>query len=171
MGSMFPKTLSVVSFFGALAIGVAAAYLTGSSFHSGFPLAAEFTAPNRVIYSSTTENPAVQLEAKDLVGRWRGSWGYGDKEAMIYIDRVEGNRFYGNLTVHGALIAVEGSVDSEGIYFRETEVLSIDKSLGEWSLGKDVGTFSSNGKTMLGEGQDDYGFYHWSMTKQARNER
>jgi hypothetical protein len=85
---------------------------------------------------------------------------------MIYIDRVEGNRFYGNLTVHGAQVALEGTVDSGEIDFRETKVLTIDKSLGKWSLGKDRGAFSNDGRSMYGDGQDEYGFYEWSMTKE-----
>lgn len=164
--SMFSKTLSVVSFFGALAIGVAAVYFTGLlSTPPVLELKPNFDEGCYYSPPDTAEVP-VRVAAKDLVGRWRGTWGYDDPEAMIYIDRVEGNKFYGNLTVHGALIALEGTVDSKGIYFRETKVLTIDKSLGKWSLGKDRGTFSSDAQTMFGTGQDEYGFYEWSMTKE-----
>jgi len=164
---MFSRTLSVVSFFGALAIGVAAAYFTGVlTTPTLVELKPDFGEGNNFFNAPPdTAEVTVRIEAKDLIGRWRGTFGYDDEEAMIYIDRVEGNKFYGSLTVQGAQVALEGTVDSEGIYFRETNVLTIDKSLGKWSLGKDRGTFSSDGKTMSGEGQDEYGLYGWSMTK------
>jgi hypothetical protein len=166
VGSMFSKTLSVVSFFGALAIGVAAAFVVNPWSNAvvavDVPVRLE---DNSCRYGRPRMSNSTRVEAKDLIGRWRGNWGYGDKEAMIYIDRVEGNRFYGNLTVHGAQVALEGTVDSGEIDFRETKVLTIDKSLGKWSLGKDYGTFSTDGGSMFGDGQDEYGFYEWSMTK------
>jgi hypothetical protein len=167
---MLSKTLSVVSFFGALAIGVAAAYSLnvwsdGAKFLDGLnsPVPTGESVSWRF---NRVSNKRVRVHASDLIGRWRGEWGYGDKEAMIYIDRVEGSKVYGNLTVHGALIALEGTVDPDGIRFRETKVLSIDKSLGEWSLGDDHGTFSSDSTSMFGTGQDEYGVYQWSMTKE-----
>ena len=161
------KALSVLSFFGALAIGVAAAYviaIPGLAYDVA-PVVSEPAALREVSGCFSRKTATVHFAANNLVGRWRGTFGYNDPEAMIYIDRVEGNRFYGNLTVHGALIALEGTVDSEGIYFHETKVLTIDKSLGKWSLGNDRGTFSSDGKSMFGDGQDEYGTYEWGMTK------
>ena len=167
---MFSKTLSIVSFFGALAIGVAAAFVVNVSNESAsiFGRIDRSGPPaplSEVSCPLSRKTMRDRVEAKDLVGRWRGTFGYNDPEAMIYIDRVEGNNFYGNLTVHGALIAIEGSVDSEGIYFHETKVLTIDKSLGKWSLGKDRGTFSTDGRSIFGDGQDEYGTYEWSMKK------
>jgi hypothetical protein len=166
----FSRTGSVVSFLAALAIGVAAAY-----FVSPWSIANEIAVvPVPVTLGQNTcrygmprvATPTVRVEAKNLVGHWKGTWGYGDPEAIIYIDRAEGNKIFGNLTVHGALIALEGTVDSGNIYLHETEVLSIDKGLGRWSLGNDSGTFSADGQAMYGTGQDDYGFYQWGMTKE-----
>ena len=169
---MFSKTLSIVSFFGALAIGVAAAYSL-NAWNDGAKLldGLDSPVPSGETFSCRfkhIETIRTRIEAKELVGYWRGTFGYNDPEAIIYIDRVEGNNFYGKLTVHGALIALEGLVDSEGIYFHETKVLAIDKNLGKWSLGKDRGTFSTDGKEMFGDGQDEYGMYEWSMTKSDR---
>jgi hypothetical protein len=161
----FSRATSVLSFFGALAIGVAAAYFV-SPWSYANEVAPVTLGQNSCRYGMPRiASPNINVEAKDLVGHWRGTFGYNDPEAMIYIDRVDGNKFYGNLTVHGALIALEGTVDSEGIYFHETKVLTIEKSLGKWSLGRDRGTFSPDGKSMFGDGQDEYGFYEWEMAK------
>src|SRR5262245_57687972 len=94
------KAISVLSFFGALAIGVAAAYFTGAGFYSGYGLT---LGPSALEYQTPyTEIPSVQIEAEDLHGRWVGTW--DETPCVIYIERVQGNKFYGDLATPGAWI-------------------------------------------------------------------
>lgn len=161
----FSKTASVLSFFGTLAIGISATYVANVPGEVA-------TLFEPVVYLSPTAEAPLRVEAKDLVGQWKGSWGYDSGICTIEIDRVEGNKFYGILRMDGAMIALEGRLDSDTreIYFNETRVLKLHPELGEWSLGKNTGSFSISGENLNGTGKDKWGTYNWNVTKVGRSE-
>ena len=164
------KAASVVSFFGALVIGVAAAWALSP--WGSYQPSADMVLPAPIVQGPMMSGHLchrgthlVKVTAEDLRGRWRGDWG-GDPSLMD-IDLIEGNRFYGKLSDGEAEIRIEGTVDTEArrVTIRETKVLRLDPDV-EWSLGKDIGSFSADGRTLSGSGTDKWQSYEWEMEKQ-----
>ena len=170
-GSMYlSRAASAVSFFAALGIGIAAAYVVspwGGLADVG-PVHNEPIVIRSVSCPHAIKAPPVRAE--DLRGRWTGTWGYDDDPSTIDIDRVEGNKFYGTLSEYGAQIAIEGTVDRDArkVTFRETKVLKLGPEMTEWSLGNDNGIFSADGLSLIGSGTDKWGTYGWEMEKSER---
>lgn len=155
-----------VSFFGALAIGMAAALITAG----GETEAETLTGPGSVnVTYSLRELPAtepVAVTALDLEGVWTGTWDHTQVPCTITINRVDGNRFHGILTQGEAKIAFEGTfhADNRRVFFRETKIAELGM-FSEWSLGTNSGEFSFDGRTLSGTGIDRWGTYRWSVSK------
>jgi len=109
----------------------------------------------------------VDVQAADLVGVWKGSWGYERDTCTIEIDRFDGVKFYGTLRKEGAVITLEGYIDPalRRVHFKETRVVRLGPSMSMWSLGLNAGRFSPDGRTLSGEGTDEFGTYGWNVTK------
>jgi hypothetical protein len=144
------KAAAVLSFFGALAIGIAAGYLADGR--------------TEVVDELREFHP---IPAENLVGLWSGTWGYNRERCTIEIERVDGEKFYGTLKKEGAEIALAGTLDPDGrrVFFRETRVLNLGMYSG-WSLGTNTGSFSPDGRTLTGTGTDERGQYGWDAWKQ-----
>ena len=162
------KTAAVVSFFGAFLIGALPGYLLGGG--------AEVSAigPNDAgevqvsyVLKPVTNTGEAAVWAEDMIGEWRGSWGYGSDRCTIEIKRVDGVKFYGTLKKEGAVITLEGYIDParRHVHFKETKVVKLGPAMSMWSLGINSGTFSPDARTLSGEGTDEFGTYAWSATK------
>ena len=161
------KTLSVVSFFSALLIGVGAAWMVGV-WGGAAGVAPVVVNPAVMRGLSCPGRFKVQrARGEDLRGSWRGTWGYDSAPSVIDIDRVDGDKFYGTLRKEGAVIAIEGKYDRETgkLSFRETRVVKLGPDMSEWSLGKDTGSLSPDGLTISGTGVDQWGTYGWALAK------
>lgn len=164
------RALAGVSFIGALAIGMGAAYIV--AFGSTETKTIEFVNPPevQVTYKLAPPPPvyrhAVTVTAKDLRGTWEGTWGYDNDPCTIEIRKVDGDRVFGTLYKEEAVISVAGEFDAEEqrLLLRETKVVSVG-SYSEWSLGTNTGTFSHDGLTLSGSGIDKWGTYEWSVSK------
>ena len=154
------KTVAALSFFGALAVGIAFAYIA-----DGREEALAVDAPRAV--SPVVAAKAAPVRAESLLGVWRGTWGYGRERCTIEIARVDGDKFYGTLRKEGAEIALAGALDRDGrmVFFRETRVLKLGAGMSEWSLGKNSGSISPDGRTLTGTGTDRWGMYGWDASK------
>jgi|SRR6187401_1953339 len=110
---------------------------------------------------------STTLSAKSLLGTWEGTWGHNDGYCTIVIDRLDGNDFYGTLIKEGAEIRFEGTFDpkSRMFYFDETEVLRLGAHMSGWSLGKNSGMISQDGRILVGDGHDKRGQYGWAASK------
>jgi hypothetical protein len=164
------KAVSVVSFVGALVIGLATAgwFVTVPS--GPVPVDVWQTVP-----PVNDADDAVPVRAEDLIGRWEGGWNYwGDTggTCTIDIERVRGNYFYGTLTQNGAEVTFEGTFDpsSRRIFFRETKVIKIGV-YSEWLLGTYFGSLSDDGRTLIGAGKDSSGGYDWNVIKMRGEKR
>jgi hypothetical protein len=165
------RAASIVSFFGALVFGVAAAYVVNFSEEpvGVVPVVIE---PASTHETSCHFRPKVSVvSAQDLRGRWTGTWGYDSDpnayDVEIDVTRVEGNKFYGTLRQEGAEIAFEGTVDADArsIYFREIKVIKLG-SFSAWSLGTNFGSFSPDGRTLNGRGKDSWEAFGWTVEKE-----
>jgi hypothetical protein len=159
------KIVSAISFVGALVLGIAVGSLTDDREEIAVMQAPCRSSQNRVVESIPVRPVAVQVE--DLVGVWKGTWGYGREFCTIEIRRIDGNRFSGTLRKEGAEIAFAGTLDPDErtVFFRETKVLKLGEYSG-WSLGTNAGSFSSDGRTLTGTGTDKWGTYGWDATKE-----
>jgi len=110
--------------------------------------------------------PRVPVRVENLLGTWKGTWGHNDGEATIAIDHVDGDAFYGTLKKQGAVIRFEGTFDPRTRTFRfdETEVVRLGASMTEWSLGKNSGIISHDGRILAGDGYDKWGQYAWAAS-------
>ena len=155
------KAAAVVSFFGAFLIGALPAYLIGG----GTQESGDVQVTYQLTHFPTTSEEMVHAE--DLVGEWRGSWGYENDRCTIEIKRVDGVKFYGTLKKEGAVITLEGYIDParRHVHFKETKVVRLGPAMSMWSLGINTGTFSPDGRTLSGEGTDEFGTYAWSATR------
>jgi len=149
------KAASVVSFLGALAIGVAVANF------------AAVTEEPHIVQAPFFAAKFAPVRAESLLGVWEGTWGYDRARCAIEIDRVDGQKFYGTLRKEGAEIAIVGTLDADGrtVFFEETKVLKLGRNMSVWWLGKNGGTFSSDGRTLVGTGRDRQGTYRWNASK------
>lgn len=156
------KAVSLVVFFGALAVGMGAAYVVG-----GGSVAEEGRVDVSYRLAPVREERTVAVRVEDLVGVWRGTWGYGRELCTIEIKRIDGNKFYGTLRKEGAVITLAGTFDAEDrrVFFHETKVVSLGE-YSEWSLGTNNGTFSPDGRTLTGDGIDRWGTYGWDASKE-----
>ena len=75
-------------------------------------------------------------------------------------------RFHGKLRKGHAEIDIVGTIDLEGrtIAFDEIRVVKYGE-YDLWSLGKNVGSFTTSGLSMAGTGTDELGTYGWDVTK------
>ncbi len=104
--------------------------------------------------------------ATDLVGTWKGSFGYNAGDCTIEITRVEGEAFYGTLRKEGAEILFKGTFDpaSRALSFKETKVVRLGAAMSVWSLGENRGAISRDGSVMFGTGVDEWGQYAWAVS-------
>lgn len=153
------RAASVLSFVGALVIGIAVGY---SPDERRKILTAK--APVGFLPLQAAEPTAVTAE--DLVGVWRGTWGYNRADCTIEIHRTQGNKFWGTLRKGKAKVSLAGTLEavSRTVSFRETKVVSHGE-YHPWSLGTNTGSFSRDGRTLTGTGSDEYGSYGWNASK------
>jgi serine/threonine protein kinase len=115
------------------------------------------------------ESETTNASRFDLRGAWTGTYGPLGQPAKLTIKTHVGSVLDGVLEQGATRVAFSGTLDSKSrkITMKQTAVIS-----GEgWSLGDDVGTISTNGKQMSGNGRDQLGgqlgmSYHWSFTRQ-----
>ena len=157
------QAAGLVSFFGAIVIGAAAAYVVNGP--AELPVSDVRVSYQPMAYYAPER--AVSVRAGDLRGTWTGYFGYGDTPGTIAIERVEGNVFYGTLHSDGSEVKFEGYIDpaSRSVSFKETKVISSPAELGKWSLGINSGRFSADGLQLTGTGTDEWGTYRWSVRK------
>ena len=108
----------------------------------------------------------TQPRADSLVGTWKGTWGHNHGDCTIVIDRAEGRSFYGTLHKQGAVVRFEGTFDPTTRMFRfdETEVIRLGAHMTDWSLGKNRGLMSQDGRILVGDGHDKWGQYGWGAS-------
>jgi len=106
------------------------------------------------------------LTAEDLLGTWKGTWGHDDGDCTLVIDRVEGNDFYGTLRKEGAEIRFAGTFNprTRMFHFDETKVVRLGCQMSGWSLGKNSGIMSEDGRILVGDGRDQWGQYGWAAS-------
>src|SRR5688500_619783 len=117
------------------------------------------------VFSSSFER-STPLSAKSFLGTWKGSWGHNDGDCTIEIYKVDGNAFYGTLRKEGAEVRFEGTFEPETrmFYFDETKVVRLGAHMREWSLGKNSGIISEDGRILVGDGRDKWGQYGWAAS-------
>ncbi len=152
----------IVAFTAALFLGAFAASFFVAAESCGFDEAAvvvqtvqyELAAPDRA------------FSADDLVGTWKGSFGYNAGDCTIEITRAEGDAFYGTLRKEGAEILFKGTFDPESraLSFNETEVVRLGAAMSVWSLGENRGAISRDGRMIYGTGVDEWGQYAWAVS-------
>jgi len=120
-------------------------------------------APVSVAGSRNVKGP---ITAQNLLGTWTGSWGHDDGRCTLIIDRVDGNEFAGTLRKNGAAIRFEGTFDpsTRKFTFNETKILTLGAEFDGWSLGKNNGIISPDGRILVGDGQDEWGQYGWAAS-------
>ena len=106
------------------------------------------------------------MSAKSLLGTWKGSWGHNDGDCTIKIYGVDGDAFYGTLRKEGAEVRFEGTFNPKTrmFYFDETKVVRLGAHMREWSLGKNSGLISEDGRILVGDGHDKWGQYAWAAS-------
>ena len=106
------------------------------------------------------------INPQNLRGKWKGTWGHNSADCTIVIDRVDGNAFSGTLRKEGAEILFEGTFDPQTrmLYFDETKVVRLGDDMRVWSLGKNSGIISEDGRMMVGDGHDKWGQYGWAAS-------
>jgi hypothetical protein len=158
------RAARVVSFFGALAIGVGAAYVTGWGTKEAVVRDVQVSYE---IYRIPATEEIVPVETESLLGVWHGKWDHNDGGCTIEIDRISGETYYGTLRKEGAVIAFAGTLDAaeRRVFFRELKVIKLGPEMSEWSLGTNTGVFSPDGRTLTGTGIDKWGTYDWAASK------
>jgi hypothetical protein len=106
--------------------------------------------------SDTPPQSSSSVSAKpDVIGTWQGT--FSNDPATLTISRTRGDEFFGTLSVQtreGTFrISVRGYAQrgTRDVALRELRIISEPKP-GRWSLGKNYGTFASNGQQMSGTG-------------------
>ena len=119
-----------------------------------------------IVVSEHLVGSSAPLRVVDLLGTWRGSWGYNSGDCTIEIKRVEGEAFYGTLRKDGAEVLFQGTFDpaTRSLFFRETKVVRLGANMSIWSLGENGGSISSDGRIMYGTGVDEWGQYAWAVS-------
>lgn len=151
----------VIVFISALVFGTFAASLFWDN------NTREVTVVNLRVPVPITPPPAAvnaPISAESLRGTWSGTWDHNDGDCTIEIDQVDGNAFSGTLTKEGAVVLFEGTFNPKTrmLSFNETKVVSLG-GYTEWSLGKNSGFITPDGHTLVGSGQDKWGWYGWSV--------
>ena len=110
----------------------------------------------------------VPKGSQDLKGEWVGTFGPLGLPATLTVEESAGGILTGILTQGSVKVAFTGSFDpaTRRVTIKETRVLSG----GDWSLGENSGSLSSDGRTMSGTGGDALGRqlgvnYQWSFTR------
>jgi hypothetical protein len=161
------RAVSVITFFGALFVGVASVWFVEGPL---VPASDDMSVAMVEAPAPRTVGCATSVGAHSLVGHWKGRWGYWDDHqgvtSTLDIDRVRGEKFYGTLSQNGAKIAFEGTFDpfERRVYFNETKVLKLG-IYPEWLLGTNHGSLSDDTRILSGAGQDSYSGYDWDFTK------
>jgi len=108
----------------------------------------------------------TQITAENLRGTWTGTWDHDSSDCTITFDRVDGNQFSGTLTERGTVVRFDGTFDPDTRIFRfnETRVIALGPTMSWWSLGKNVGTLSADGRYLSGTGVDKNGEYPWHVS-------
>jgi hypothetical protein len=116
----------------------------------------------------TPDVPAAQKLG--LVGNWSGL--QNGAASTLTITAGEGNSFSGTKVTGAYQLSFTGTIDpaTRRVYINETKVLKGQAySNGKgWSLGKERGTLSADGRKLSGTGNDQYNPktpYKWSYTK------
>jgi hypothetical protein len=106
------------------------------------------------------------LSAQNLLGTWKGNWGRNEGECTLRIHHVDGDTFYGTLLKEGAEIRFEGTFNptTRMLSFQETRVVRLGARMYEWSLGKNTGVMSRDGRILVGTGHDKWGQYSWAAS-------
>lgn len=107
-----------------------------------------------------------QTDKLNVTGTWKGK--FDGANATLIIENQEGDSFTGTLGMHETLIAIAGRIDQDTrqVTINETRVLKQNlKKYTPWKLGKDVGSISSDGKSMKGKGKDATHSYSWAFSK------
>jgi hypothetical protein len=109
---------------------------------------------------------STQISAETLRGTWTGPWDHDGSDCTITFDDVDGNRFTGTLTERGTVVRFGGTFDPDTRVFRfnETRVVELSPAMSWWSLGKNVGTLSADGRYLSGTGVDKRGQYYWQVS-------
>lgn len=109
----------------------------------------------------------VEARRPELLGTWRGSWGYNSGDSSIEIGLVEGNSFSGTLRKEGAEILIQGTFCpvTRELRFNETKVVRLGSEMQVWSLGENRGSISCDGRILYGTGVDKFGQYTWALTR------
>jgi serine/threonine protein kinase len=110
-------------------------------------------------------NNDVSTSFLKVVGTWHGKFGSG--KATLSITNQSGDYFEGTL-IHEhwwngtATISIDGNVNSKtsAVTIREIKIIS-----GDWRLGENKGTLSSDGKLISGQGKDTKHLYSWSFER------
>ena len=107
--------------------------------------------------------PDRLIGAAELRGTWSGTWDRDSSDCTITFDRIEGDRFSGTLTERGTVVLFEGTFEptTRTLRFNETRVVRLGPAMTWWSLGKNVGTLSADGRYISGTGVDKNGEYSW----------
>lgn len=151
----------IIAFTVALVFGAFAASFFVASQNTGFDGTA-------VIVRQDLEVPTRAFFAEDLLGTWKGSFGYNAGDCTIEITRVDGEVFFGMLRKDGAEILFQGAFDpaSRTLFFQETRVVRLGANMSVWSLGENRGSISRDGRMMFGTGVDEWGQYAWAVSNQ-----
>ena len=124
------------------------------------------TANTRPQSSPSPGGTPLQTNKINVTGTWKGK--FDGANATLMIDKQEGDSFTGTLSMHETLVAIAGRIDQDTrqVTINETRVLKENlKKYTPWKLGKNVGSISSDGKSMKGKGKDATHSYSWSFSK------
>jgi hypothetical protein len=112
------------------------------------------------------------IVAKDLVGKWVGTFGTDDVDATLKIMKVDGSNFTGVMSVRKTVVKIAGNLSSEAnnqIIFEERSVISGSRNISgsrKWSLGTNKGIVSPDRRSMTGKRNDGQHLeYSWSFAK------
>ena len=143
----------------------AAALMVGS--FTGFVASQDDSFNGTAVVDQREEiDPRTELTTADLLGTWKGSWGYNSVDCTIEITWVKGDEFSGTLRKEGAEILVHGTFSraTRAVEFREIKVVRLGADMRQWSLGENRGSLSRDGRIMYGTGVDEWGQYAWAVS-------
>lgn len=120
------------------------------------------------VTNSNTETDQKSEPEFNLVGIWKGKHGGNSVSSTLNILNQNDKTFSGTLNrKDGYVIEFTGVINYEKltVSMNETKTLKVPKN-GRWSLGKNNGVISADGKSMQGKGKDKFTSYPWSFTKE-----
>jgi serine/threonine-protein kinase len=124
--------------------------------------------PRTVNVNSAPVQPPSSIDAPtNLQGTWAGTYGPAGNVTKLIINQKD-NELDGVLEQGPVRVRFKGTFDpqSRSVRLTQTELLSGS----DWSLGKDVGTLSADGKKLSGTGKDAIGgmmgiSYNWTFER------